>query len=330
MKNKHFVLFFLATVALGVAFKKCDFDYLYKKNTIIFEQDSAKITSFSYILNDTDSLEILWHNMSNRWLVTQNLKTIEPREELVSELFSEIKNAQIGSVLTKNQADYDSFNIEKKKAVQLKIFKNDREFDAFFLSEFKKNDGQTGFAVRFSSADEVFELTNSKIVKLLKTPLNSLKNNELCQFDPEKIIAVSIDLDNDSLFLFDKTDGFWITPGGEEKLELTQFSRFFGQLQNIQRGLEFAENFGEFEKNNARVGQISLMSADAKGSFSLVGYRKNEQNFVIHSSQNPANFFELPDSIARQIFCNPTTNLDEKSDEKTTKKAAAKMRLNKK
>jgi hypothetical protein len=108
------------------------------------------------------------------------------------------------------------------------------------------------------------------------------------------------------------------------------FSQLFRQLQNIQRGLDFAENFGELEKSDTKFGQISLMSADAKGSFSLTGYQKNEQSFVIHSSQNPANYFVLPDSIARQIFCNPIADFEKKSVRENKNKTTGKAQFGKK
>jgi hypothetical protein len=305
LKNKHYVLLFFATLAIGLSIRRCDFGCGQPFRATLFDCDTSKITEIIYAPFGQDSQEITWTKNGSRWFCTQNGHTIAPKTGWISTFFENLTAVSVQKIVSRSRDDWKIKGISENLATRISWVENGRNIGPFFLSETPEN----GVIGRLPTGDEVYQINQNFLFKILQTPFNSLKNKELCRFDEKETIALAFNYPNQSPVLLDCVEGSWQTPGGTKTVAAIELETLFRVLKKVENNLDFAENFGEMDKSKTYSMRLMVTTRDSEGSFVLVGYRSpNESYFVVNSSQNPENYFRLPDSLAQVIFANPILN----------------------
>lgn len=306
MKNKHLVFFFIASLAVGWGLKRCEFGQKGPLEGELLSIDTSRISEFSYWPGGDERLEIAFFKSAKGWFALQNGRTISPDALFLNELMTAFSGGKILRMAGRSRDEWASFGLSDSLATHLFFGKNGAEGRAFLIGNPSKSGAQkpSTFA-RLPTGEEVFEL-ETNLAELLDRPFNSLRNSELCRFEPEAVVALAFNYPSRPTVILDCVEGAWQTPGGSVEIPAARLADLFRVLQKVRRGLPFADDFGEMEKSRAYTTRLLVSTREAEGSFSLIGYRRAERaGFVVNSSANPANYFEVPDSLARLLFANP-------------------------
>lgn len=310
VKNKHLILFFLASLALGLSLRKCDLGCGKPFKATLFDCDTTQLTEFSYKASLADSADITWTRAADRWFCTKNGQTISPSEEFCTRFMAALANArvrQIAARLPVKPGGEKTYFGKNTETAQFSFSQNGATFGPFFVFERKDPNGASATLARLPTGEEAFELENNDLLFLLKTPFLALKNRQLFRLKPNDVIALAFNFPNKQPVMLDRVEGFWQTPGGTKPASETRLVELFRVLKKVENSLPFAENFGEMDKSKAFTTRLMVSTTSTEGSFSLVGFQRTDRRgFVVNSSQNPDNYFEVPDSLAMLIFSDPT------------------------
>ncbi len=311
MKNKHLVLFFLVSLAIGLGMRRCSPGCGRPFRATLFDCDTTRLAEFSYKPSIDDTAEIAWAKGGDRWLCTRDGQTIEPADDIAARFMAALASPRIGQITARlpvKPGGEKAFFGKDSQTAELSFRQAGKGFGPFYLLEKPSPDGGPAATLaRLSSGDEAFEMESGELLALLKIPFKSLRNRKLCVLKPEQVSSIAFNLPNRLPVVVDRVDGKWQCPGGERRVADARLAELFRVLKKVENGLPFADDFGEMEKSRAYSARLVVTGDAPSGSFSLVGFKvPGSGGFVLNSSQNPSCYFEAPDSLALLLFADPT------------------------
>jgi hypothetical protein len=159
--------------------------------------------------------------------------------------------------------------------------------------------------------------------KLFSLSLEHFRNTGIAQFSPEKVRAFTIfGHDADSLHGHKQAGTRqWINSDSSQIYPDDRVQNWLIKLQQL-KGLAFADLFDESQANETMNTEIQLFLEAETMPLTLKIYhvkhghlpeelsekrtaRRNICPYVIQSSQNPLNYFEIPDTVLLQQICQP-------------------------
>jgi hypothetical protein len=159
--------------------------------------------------------------------------------------------------------------------------------------------------------------------KLFSLSLEHFRNTEIAVFLPEKVRAFTIfEQDTDSLQGLKQAGTLQgINADSSQIFPDDRVQNWLIKLKQL-KGLAFADLFDESQANEYLNTEIQLFLEAEKTPLTLKIYhvkhghlpeelsekrtsRRNFCPYVLQSSQNPLNYFEIPDTVLLQQICQP-------------------------
>ncbi len=308
MKNKHLVLFFLASVAAFFGLRRCEFLPKKTPSGPLLKLDTAQIQRFSVQFLGKEESERSWQRVGSGWKMTADGRTFSIQKNATADFFELFQKAEIRRIVSKKKGDWPLFALADSTAARLEFFeKTGRSLGFVFLGGGSKNErGEAVSFARFSSGGDVFELSGEPSKWLAQHP-KSLKINELCNFERSQIRSFAFFESHEKPLTVWRSGGEkWAEASTGRAVSAAQIERFFGALERAKKGLEPLDHFDEMKKSGAFSCQLLVASEAENESFTLNGWRvRGEKDFVLRSTQQPDSYFLAPDSLARAIFSRP-------------------------
>lgn len=317
MKNKHLVLLFFATVAVGLLARRSPW---FKKNifqTALIAVDTAGVTQISIF--QPDQPELLFERTEAGWAAAQEIRSVGVRQEHIAPLLEALSEVRSLRIIQTNRADTLGFS--ENKRLQVVVFREKEILEQFEIGDEILENGLPATFVHLNRHEGIY-LVQNHLRGIFTKNLNDFREKEVSGFDPATVDGIVLEWWKDGLdiqypvYKNDST-GQW-NPLGQSPPELSNDTiQNWLQLFSRLNGSPFADNFDESRASETLISRITLRLVSSDSLVFRVFYVRppdlpEEINlskikglpvYVLHSSQNPLNFFAPPDTILLRRIC---------------------------
>ena len=316
MKNKHLVLLFLVVLTLGL------FRYLPVRYRSIFrgdliQVDTAVITKCVVLLPQQPELAL--ERTETGWAADQNGRVAPLAGNDVTALLETL--AGIRSLRRVKTGRVDTLGFTADKIVKVQVFNGNRLVEHFELGHEILMDNQPATYLQLPLHNGVY-LVQGHLRRLFTRSLDDFRPKSILMISPDAVRSIGIfEVPEDTLFIFQKDDSLhrWGAKNHRYSLRDDSVQNWLGLLLRLN-GSPFADNFDESQEQDTRVAAFYLKTTD---SAELVlqfyalkppnipedfsGLRRQRWHdlpvYVVHSSQNPMNYFAVMDTNLVRFLC---------------------------
>lgn len=302
MKNKHLVLLFLAIFLGSFIFRRLPLHGDGEFRRAIVQLPTDSLTQL-ILQTPADPEPVIFNRLDTTWTATHGNRTVDvpfaQMRPLLAPLAS-LRSLRFASQSTDNQAFFE-------KAAHLQAFVGAKKLDEFWLGDCGPSPAQTSF-VRLNSPREIFEVEGDVACRWQQVRFDDFRSKKTCDCPAENFASVEFAWAEFPPLFFEERAEDWATPGGFFRRSPEQMQAFFQDINALKINA-FADDFDESDRRESFVGQLRLnRKASELPPVELSCFRsdKNAPRFVLHSSENPGNYFYTDDSLAVRLFLQPT------------------------
>lgn len=315
MKNKHLVLLFLGVLALGVLSRRISWPANKFFQTNLIALDTLRVTRISIL--QTGDPELLLERTDAGWVVTQELRSLAVRQDDIAPMLEAL--SAIRSLRIVKTSLPDTLGISTANRLQVVVFQENKTLEQFQIGNETFENSHPATYIRLLPHEGIY-LAKNHLRGLFAKQLDDFRLKTIAAFEPSQVCAIAVENSTLPLIFFQKNDSTarwespekFFYPDDSMQIWLGIFSRL--------NGAPFADFFDESRMQETQVGKITLhlLSSDSlvfnifheklpdlpKGA--MPPRIKFVPPYIFHSSQNPANFFALPDTpFVRETFLEP-------------------------
>lgn len=310
MKNKHLLALFMATIAVGLLGRRL---HWVKSDSAmpLIRLDTAAVTQFN-ILQPGQS-PLLFERTDDGWAVEQ-----EGRAYPVTHSDMAIMLAALGdlrSVRRVGQTDQpDTLGLGEKTALTVTLRSTEERIVQIALGQQIFEKGEPATYLRLGENGDIY-LAKRHLRDVFPQKIEFFRKNQVANFDPLAVMEVSCVWPDDTALLLQKKDSLrrWHTLDGSRSVSDDSLQIWLRNLAALQN-LPFADDFDESQSRRTLRAEINLRNG-AGGTLQVfrlhclappelpeeVGvFRRTARRvpvaWVLHSSQNPLNYFSTTDT----------------------------------
>lgn len=317
MKNKHLILLFLATVAVGLLARRMPWFKANIFQTDLIALDTASVTRISIL--QAGQPELMLERTETGWAAGQEMRSVTVGQGHIAPLLAALTAVRSLRIVKTNQPDTLGFS--EKDRLQVGIYREDETLEQFEIGLETLENNQPATYIRLRRHEGIYLVQNHLRGVFLKK-LDDLREKSVAGFDPAAVNKIVVEWWEDGLnvqYPIDKIDstGQWI-PLGQWPPEIPndtiqRWLQLFGRLE----GSAFADHFDESRAHETLVSRIWLYLAPSDSVvfrvFSVrppelpeeihISEAKGLPVYILHSSRNPSNFFAPPDTVLLHRIC---------------------------
>lgn len=309
MKNKHLLLLFLATIAVGLLARRVPWFKASLFQTNLIEVDTARLTQISVFLPDQP--ELLIERTESGWAATQEILATGVSGEHIAPMLAAL--ASVRSLRIYDSERPDTLGFSKKTLIQVQTYRDDALLEQFEIGDEIIENGQPATWIRLSRHEGIY-LVEQHLRGIFSKKLDDFRENRVADFEISSISGVSLENWEGGTKVRTRlskndTTAQWKLQAEQSIAEdsvlnwLRQFTRL--------NGSPFADHFDESSTRETNIGRLTLYRhASDSLVFQLYRIRRERSQaragspeYILHSTQNPGNFFAPPDTLLlRRIF----------------------------
>ncbi|MCC7504990.1 MAG: DUF4340 domain-containing protein [Saprospiraceae bacterium] len=317
MKNKHLVLLFILVLTGGLLCRNLPYFRQAAWTTGLFKTDTAAINKV--ILQAPGQPELMLLRDETGWLAIADNRTVPAPGAVLDSLLGAF--AAIRSLRTVHTQQPDTLGLGADRRIVVQLFANEQLLDRFSLGEEYVEQGRPATFLALNGHEGVY-LAEGHLRHYFSKDLAQFRGKTALMFPPETIWSVclirpdSMDhlwIRSDTLPLWRHADSLLNCPAARASAWL--------DLLNRLNGLPFADGFDDSQADRLEMARIVLLPAPGKADSAVLRIfhvlppelpedlsilRKNKSGiaaWVVHSSQNPFNYFALDDTLLARRIC---------------------------
>lgn len=315
MKNKHLVLLFLATITVGWLFRRAPWWAKQMFQTDLIQVDTARLNQLRIAVPDQP--ELLLERTESGWAALQEGRSVVVSSADMAPLLQAL--AAIRSIGVVKTHAPDTLGLSAGVGLQVTVFQDARPTEDFWVGrEIMENNLPATF-IRLAGHDG-FYLVQQHLRSVFARQLEDFRSNSICRFSPAQVRSLTVEWPVQSWVLRLQQDSSrqW---HASEKDSLRSDSAVQAWLRPLAQlpGCPYADYFDDSRARETLRTRITLNfgdqtppltlrlfqidPADLPENLSELAQKKTlPAPFVLHSSQNPNNYFALADTaLVRQI-----------------------------
>jgi hypothetical protein len=317
MKNKHLVLLFLGVLVLGLLAKRLPWPANQFFQVKLIKADTANITQIH--IDRIAQPQLILERSDAGWAVTEMGRTVTAQPERVAPMLEALANTHLIRTVKTNRLDTGFFD---SKRFTVTVYQGNEVVRKFNIGNELLENGRPATYLYLHDHDEIYVAENHLRSIFLKA-LDDFREKKVADFYPQNATKIIFDWTEKEganaqypIFKNDST-GKW-EPLGAAPPEISADSiqawlSLFSRLNDAP----FADYFDESRARETLLSQVEIgLSYPDSLVFRLFYVRppdlpeeistakiKTLPVYILHSSQNPSNFFAPPDThLLRQIF----------------------------
>jgi hypothetical protein len=319
MKNKHLVLLFLATLAVGLLARRFPWRNVLDFRAELVRLDTAEVIQLS--LQIPGQLELLLERSDAGWVAAQADRSTPVPPTTTDSMLSAL--ASVRSLRIVQSQHRDTLGLSPSQALRVAILCRDGRRETLHFGIERTENGQPATVVELLGHDGIY-LAANHLRKVFEKKLNDFRATRVADFDPAAVRAFSILGEmRDSVFATkNDSTGQWSLLGQPLEMADDSVKIWLRSLSRLN-GLPFADLFDESRAAETLMAHIALECAGQAEPLTFKIFHlappnipevlptpmPDRQQFaphVLHSSQNPNNYFALPDSsLAKRLARGP-------------------------
>lgn len=313
MKNKHLVLLFLSVLAAGLLARRSPWFKANIFQTDLIAVDTSAITQVSIF--QSGQPELLLERTEAGWAAVQEMRaaTVQPEHIApILEMLSAVRSIRI--VKTTRP---DTLGFSEKTRLQVVVYQGKKILDQFEIGYQTYENDQPATFVRLNRHEGIY-LVEQFIRNVFSKKLDDFRENTVARFEPAQVRAFELEQPDSMPAFFQKNDStaqweIYGRPASVADDSVQTWLQMFARLN----GNPFADNFDDSRTRETFFRGIKLHLSDGDSLIFKVFYVKPPDVpeeiaaakltglplYVLHSSQNPSNFFAPKDTVLlRRIF----------------------------
>lgn len=322
MKNKHLVFLFFVTVAVGLLIRQAPWRKVSFFQTDLIGVDTAAATQISIFAPGRS--ELLIERTENGWAATQELHSVIVPPDQIAAMLTAL--AHVRSLRIVKTERPDTLGLSDSAIVRIAVFRDRKNLEHFGIGNEITENGQPATFIRLD-AHGGFYLVEGRLRGVFYKEIGDFRSRSVARFDPAAVTQVAFRWPEDSIreeFALQKNDstGYWQAPGapapGIPDDTLQNWLQQFNRLNDSP----FADQFDETRERKTFKRMVTLRFGDSDSLVVRLFYAKPPElpeevavlkagqlpSYIVHSSQNPLNYFAPPDTaLLRSIFFNEMT-----------------------
>ncbi len=316
MKNKHLVLLFIGVLALGLLTRRLPWPAKKFFQTDLIALDTASVTRISILQNGQPELSL--DRSEPGWVVTQELRSLAVRQDDIAPMLEALSAVRSLRIVKTNFPD--TLGFAEANRLQVVVFQDNKMLEQFEIGNLSLENSQPATFFRLLPHGGIYLVQKHLRPSFAKT-FDDFRLKTVAAFEPAQVRAVAVENSTLLPVFFQKNDSLarWETP---EKLTYPDDSmQIWLALFSRLNGAPFADFFDESRAQETQAGKITLHLLSSDSLVFRIFHEKTpdlpEKNFppkikflppyIFHFSQNPANYFALPDKpFVHQIFLEPS------------------------
>ncbi|MEZ4965244.1 MAG: hypothetical protein R2791_08380 [Saprospiraceae bacterium] len=316
MKNKHLVYLFFATLLAGLLLRQLPWRPAQWYQTDLIRNDTAALVQIG--VQYPGVAELLMERTETGWAATRELQTILVASAQMDPLLSALSRIRSIRIVKSNLLDTLELGTGRGLNVVYRLRSGKPE--TIEIGREMMESGRPATFIRLNDHGGVY-LVEGHLRSLFPRDLDALRSDKVAVFDPAVVDSFIIQWKDDTLgraLLLHKKDtsGHWMDEKSESDETIHSWLELFGRLN----GSPFAKYFDEYAGGRTLDARIALFHNAGDSIVLRLFYTKppdlpedvsvlkgqRPPEYVLHSSQNPRNYFAPGDSILlKHLFFGP-------------------------
>lgn len=318
MKNKHLILLFLATAAIGLLARRTPWFKANVFSTNLIELDTAQVTQISVFRPGQP--ELLLEKTETGWVVAQELRAVHAAPEHMAPVLEALR--AVRSIRIVQTERPDTFGFGENRRIKIRIYQDKNLLEQFDIGDETGENGQDATYIHLSRHEGIY-LVQKHLRDIFSKTVDDFRENKVLAFEPASVRGIVFtwyqqeSADLQFPIYRNDTTGQW-EPLGQAPPVIANdtIQRWLGIIQRLNDAA-FADHFDESRTRETLLGQVELDFSDGDSLVLRLFHTrppdlpeeiatsrlKSLPVYVLHSSQNHLNFFAPADTATlRHVF----------------------------
>ena len=309
MKNKHILLVFLATVVIGFLSRRVHWG---QNDTIVplIRIDTAAVMQIT--IAPPGQSELLFERTDDGWALEYEDRSIPVQPAAMAPMLAALDHLQ--SLRRLDTERLDTLGLDEKNALVVTLLEGKkRQVRLAFGQQVLEQAGPFTY-LRLGEKGDVY-LVKNHLRDVFFQKIDFFRKSQVADFSPATVQSVTCTWPGDTVLLLQKNDSllFWHTPDLSRSMPDDSLQMWLRNLAAL-RNLPFADDFDESRSRQTLRATIILRRSDGEPltlrlhrlaplelpeemATSRPRTRRLPVAWVLHSSQNPLNYFSVADSV---------------------------------
>jgi hypothetical protein len=315
MKNKHLVLLFAAALVFGLLLRGMPWG-----GSRLFETDLIKIDTSAVrqlVITLPEAAELSLERTEQGWAATQENRSVPVPVRVIQAMVASL--AAIRSFSLVKSSLIDTMGLLERDAIRLDLWQGSKPPEALWIGKSGVQNGHPVTYLRIGNHDEIY-LVGGDLHRLFDKTIADFRKNTVSEFKPNDVQSIRFEWPNCRPVVLVRRDsnGFWQTASNDQaSLPIDSVEQWLGMFQLLNT-CPFADHFDGDAAIGSKMARITLYAGSNELRFvffhvprpylpeEYAEYRKSPQilaTYFLHTSQNPDNYFALPDTLLARRIC---------------------------
>jgi hypothetical protein len=318
MKNKHIVLVFILTLILGLAVRRAPWRSATFFQTSLLKLDTATVQQMQITLPGKPTLFL--QREDHGWSAEQEEHSVLIPSDMVQMMLGTLTD--IRSIRVAKTDQPDTLGFSRASSIQLKVIHSGMQEELLMIGWETIENEQAATYVQLPNHAGIY-LVNNQLRGVFAKGLSDFRTRTIARFESNTVKRFSIFNQGVDSLVFQKSDsmGVWINRMSQKSISNAEVQTWLSQIASLN-GLSFADLYDESHANELVYASIQLNFEGQTDALHLKIYKQAHLNvpeilparkpdrrqlslFVLHSSQNPNNYFSLADTLLMNQICHP-------------------------
>lgn len=316
MKNKHLVLLFVATIAVGWLLRQAPWRTTTWFQTELIQVDTARISQLRLLLPGQS--ELLLERTETGWAALQEGRSVVVTPADMIPMLAALVAIRAVRVVKTRQPD--TLGLSASSGLQVTVFQDDQRREEFWIGrEILENNVPVTFVRLAGHAGNY--LVERHLRSIFNRRLEDFRPTRICRFLPADVRTLTVEWPAQNWLLLLRRDstGQWRDTETDSLRTDSAVQAWLRPLARLQRQ-PYADYFDDSRARETLRTRITLGfeaptppltlrlfqidPTDLPENISELYQEKTwPARFVLHSSQNPQNYFALTDTLLAQQIC---------------------------
>lgn len=316
MKNKHLVLLFLSVLALGLIARWVPFKYSGNFEGNLLQIDTLLLTRIR--ITAPAQPDLILERTETQWVAEQAGRNSPVADAEIRQMLRILNGAGTYEVVHTLQPD--TLGFDPATILRLQLFQKSNPPEIVEIgTEIVKSTGSFTY-LRLPEHQGIY-LVPGQFRTTFFQNLDNFRSKNVLLFDPVTVQKIGIKVNGLKSYFWNKADSIpaWISADGRSQLGADTVLTWLHLFEKLQ-GCDFSDNFDETREQEFWYATIHLGLSSGK-LLDLHFFYQNPPNipedvsrlrqksksglaaFILHSSQNPLNYFTLSDTLLAYQIC---------------------------
>lgn len=309
MKNKHLVLIFLLTLGVGLLARRLPWRVSEMFQTDLIEVDTSALQSIS--ITRPGAAELLLERTDGGWIADQNGRPVQVPAADIDPMLEALAHIQSIRIVKTKQPD----TLGPDQAITIKAVWSDKRKELFHIGKQTLENGLPATYIELDNHGGLY-LVKSHLRDIFDKNAAQFRQRTAFQFAADSVLQVRFFWHRyDSISFWTKNDSLPVWDYGLSEDTMRQWMQLLPRLN----GTPFADHFDDSQARKNLFATLTLSTRsdtvplalqffyyappDIPDDLSAIGDRRGLSPWVLHSSQNPFNYFCIHDTaLLRHIL----------------------------